>query len=271
LSDVTIHSNAVAAAGQAQDIGSAVQTYIMHHMSDSRRWSWLPAGHQDLPVFLTVHGIMVILSALLLVYMLLMVCRKVGSVPHGLLNMVEFFVQFIRDEMAVPFLGEEDGRKLTPLLCSLFFFILMMNLLGLIPCFYTATANINVTGALAGVTLAVMIFGAIARNGLAGFFKGFVPHGIPWPVLIIVVPVEMIGLLVKSMALAIRLFANELAGHIVVFSLLGMLVMFGMKALPVFAMALVIYLLEVFVAFLQAYIFTLLSAVFIGQRYHPAH
>jgi F-type H+-transporting ATPase subunit a len=67
------------------------------------------------------------------------------------------------------------------------------------------------------------------------------------------------------------LFANELAGHIVVFSLLGMLVMFGMKALPIFAMALMIYLLEVFVAFLQAYIFTLLSAVFIGQRYHPAH
>jgi F-type H+-transporting ATPase subunit a len=271
LSDVTIHSNAAAAAGQTQDIGTAVQAFIMHHVGDSHRWNWLPAGHQDLPAFLTVHGVMVILSAVVLVYMLAMACRQVGSVPHGLLNLVEFFVQFIRDEMAVPFLGEEDGRRMTPLLCSLFFFILMMNLIGLIPCFYSATANVSVTGALAGVTLAVMIGGAIFRNGPVAFVKGFIPHGVPWPVLIIVVPVEIIGLLVKSMALAIRLFANELAGHIVVFSLLGMLVMFGMKALPVFAMALMIYLLEVFVAFLQAYIFTLLSAVFIGQRYHPAH
>jgi F-type H+-transporting ATPase subunit a len=271
LSDVTIHTQALETAGQAQDIGSAVQTFIMHHMSDSRRWSWLPQGHQDLPVFLSVHGIMVILSALMLIYVLIMACRRVGSVPGGLLNVVEFFVQFIRDEMAVPFLGEEDGRKLTPLLCTLFLFILMMNLLGLVPCFYTATANINVTGALAGITLAVMIFGAIFRNGLVGFARGFVPHGVPWPVLIIVVPIEVVGLLVKAMALAIRLFANELAGHIVLFSLLGIMVMFGAKAFPVFLMALVIYLLEVFVAFLQAYIFTLLSAVFIGQRYHPAH
>ncbi len=243
----------------------------MHHVADSSRWNWLPAGHQDLPAFLTLHGIMVVLSALALVVILGLACRRLGSVPHGILNAVEFFVQYIRDEMAVPFLGEDDGRKMTPLFCTLFFFILMMNLIGLVPCFYAATANINVTAAMAGVTLAFMVFGAMYRTGVAGFFKGFVPHGVPWPVLIIVVPVEMIGLVVKSMALAIRLFANELAGHIVVFSLLGMLVMFGFAALPVFAMALAIYLLEVFVAFLQAYIFTLLSAVFIGQRYHPAH
>jgi F-type H+-transporting ATPase subunit a len=116
-----------------------------------------------------------------------------------------------------------------------------------------------------------MIFGAIFRNGLGGFVKGFVPHGIPWPVLIIVVPIEVAGLFIKAMALAIRLFANELAGHIVIFSLLGIMLMYGAAAFPMFVMALAIYLLEVFVAFLQAYIFTLLTALFIGQRYHPAH
>ena len=266
-----IQASAVAASEPAQDIGSVVQAFIMHHVSDSHRWTWFPIGYQDLPAFLTVHGVMVILSAVVLVAMLAMACRRVGSVPSGVLNLVEFFVELIRDEMAVPFLGEEDGRRLTPLLCSLFFFILMMNLLGLFPCFYAATANINVTGALALVTLAVMIFGAIFRNGLGGFVKGFVPHGIPWPVLIIVVPIEVAGLFIKAMALAIRLFANELAGHIVIFSLLGIMLMYGAAAFPMFVMALAIYLLEVFVAFLQAYIFTLLTALFIGQRYHPAH
>lgn len=266
-----IHTGIADAAGSAQDIGTAVQAFIMHHMLDSSRWSWLPAGYEDLPAYLTLHGIMVLMSAATLVGVLAFACRRVGSVPHGILNLAEAFVQYVRDEMAVPFLGEEDGRRMTPLFCTLFSFILMMNLVGLVPCFYTATANISVTGALACVTLAFMIFGAVYRHGVIGFFKGFVPPGIPWPVLIILVPVELIGLLVKSLALAIRLFANELAGHIVVYSLLGMLVMFGARAMPVLVMALAIYLLEVFVAFLQAYIFTLLSAVFIGQRYHPSH
>lgn len=270
MNELTVHQ-AADVASQAQDVGASVQAFIMHHVADASRWNWLPAGHQDLPSFLTLHGIMVLLSAAALVIILGLACRRAGSVPRGMHNLVEAFVQYIRDEMAVPFLGEDDGRKMTPLFCTLFFFILMMNLVGLVPCFYAATANINVTGAMACVTLAFMIFGAIYRTGLIGFFKGFIPHGVPWPVLIIVVPVEIIGLFVKAMALAIRLFANELAGHIVVFSLLGMLVMFQYKALPVFAMALAIYLLEVFVAFLQAYIFTLLSAVFIGQRYHPSH
>jgi F-type H+-transporting ATPase subunit a len=116
-----------------------------------------------------------------------------------------------------------------------------------------------------------MIFGAMYRHGVVGFFKGFIPHGIPWFVLIIMVPIEIVGLFIKSMALMIRLFANMLAGHIVIFSLLGLIFVFGLVALPIMVMALGIYLLEVFVAIFQAFIFTLLSAVFIGQRYHPAH
>ncbi len=264
-------TNAMETVNAAADRSAAVTAFIMHHVSDARTWNWLPAGHQRLPEFLTLHGIMVILSGLLLVWFLAIACRRPTPVPTGWMNLVEFFVKFIRDEMAVPFLGETDGRRLTPLLCSLFFYILVMNLAGLVPCFYTATANINVTGGLAGVTLFFMIAGAVYRTGPVAFVRGFIPPGVPWPLLLIIVPIEMVGLLIKAMALAIRLFANELAGHIVVFCLLGLLVIFGWKALPVFPMAVAIFIMEVFVAFLQAYIFTLLSAVFIGQRYHPSH
>ncbi len=249
----------------------AVQAFILHHMSDSRTWSWLPAGHEQLPAFLTLHGIMVIGSGILLIFCLAMACRRPAPVPHGWLNFVEFFVKYIRDDMAIPFLGEKDGRRLTPLFCSLFFYILVMNLVGLIPCFYTATANINVTLGLASITLFFMIAGTILRNGPIAFLKGFAPPGIPWYILILLVPVEFVGLFIRAAALAIRLFANEMAGHLVVFSLLGMLIVYGATALPISIMAVLVFIQEIFVAFLQAYIFTLLSAVFIGQRYHPAH
>lgn len=264
-------TNTADIASAAADRSTAVQSFIMHHMSDSRTWSWLPAGHEQLPAFLTLHGIMVIGSGILLVFFLAMACRRPTPVPHGWQNFVEFFVKYIRDEMAIPFLGEADGRRLTPLFCSLFFYILMMNLVGLIPCFYTATANINVTIGLASMTLLVMIGGAILRNGPIAFTKGFIPPGVPWYILILLVPVEFIGLFIRATALAVRLFANELAGHLVVFSLLGMLIIYGAWALPISILAVLVFLQEIFVAFLQAYIFTLLSAVFIGQRYHPAH
>jgi F-type H+-transporting ATPase subunit a len=160
---------------------------------------------------------------------------------------------------------------MTPLFCSLFFFILAMNLIGLVPCFAAATANVSVTAPLALVTLSCMIFGAIYRLGLGGFVKSFIPPGVPWPVLIVLIPVEFAGVFIKAFALTIRLFANILAGHVVILFLLGLLVAFGLLALPFGLMAVMIYVLEIAVAFLQAYIFTLLSAVFIGERFHPQH
>jgi F-type H+-transporting ATPase subunit a len=147
----------------------------------------------------------------------------------------------------------------------------MCNLMGLCPMFSTATGNINVTFALAAVTFCFMVFGAIYVNGPIQFLKSFAPPGVPWPILIIIMPLEMIGLVIKCAALTIRLFANMLAGHIVVFSLIGLIVAFGLAALPALVMAVAISLMEIFIAFLQAYVFTLLSAMFIGQMYHPAH
>jgi len=112
--------------------------------------------------------------------------------------------------------------------------------------------------------------GAIHKNGFRGYLKAFIPSGVPWPVLILVTPLELLGVLIKTFALMIRLFANMLAGHIVIFSLLGLIFTFGIWAAPpALFMALCISLLEVFIAFLQTYIFVFLSAMFIGLLYNP--
>ena len=186
-------------------------------------------------------------------------------------NLLEVIVVFVRDNISVPYLGEKDGMKLTPLFCTFFFLILVTNIMGLVPLFATATANINVTAALAILTFMMMVGGAIYKNGLWGFIKALVPSGIPGPILILVFPLEFLGLFIKPFTLMIRLFANMLAGHIVIISLLGIIVTFGFVALPAIFLALGIYILEILVAFLQAYIFTLLSAMFIGQLHHPEH
>jgi F-type H+-transporting ATPase subunit a len=197
--------------------------------------------------------------------------RKNDIVPRGLTNLLEVFVVFIRDQISIACLGEKDGRKMAPLFCSFFFFILGLNLMGLVPIFRAATGNVNVTAALALITLTFMIFGSIYKNGFLGFVKVFIPHGVPWPLLFLLTPIEFMGMFIKAFALTIRLFANMLAGHIVIYALLGLIAIFGWVALPAMALAMGVYFLELFIAFLQAYIFTLLSAMFIGQMVHPEH
>lgn len=252
----------------------AVQSYIQHHVSDGSYWQPLPfLPKVSLPesVSFSLHALMLVLAGLLLVFLFVKKYRKGPQAPTGLTNFLELFVVFIRDEISIANLGREDGRRMAPLFLSFFTFVVVLNLMGLVPLFATATGNVNVTGALAAITLGFMIFGGIIKNGPVGFIKAFIPHGIPWPVLIIVTPLEIVGMFIKAFALMIRLFANMLAGHIVIFSLLGLIVTFGYFALPALGLALGIYLMEIFIAFLQAYIFTLLSAMFIGQIYHPAH
>ena len=143
--------------------------------------------------------------------------------------------------------------------------------MGLTPLFKNTTANINVTAGLALITLSFMIFGAIYKNGFKGFMHALIPSGVPVPILFILVPIEFLGLFIKVFALMIRLFANMLAGSIVVYSLLGLVVVVGYVALPAVLLAVFITLLKILVSFIQAYVFTLLSALFIGQVYHPEH
>jgi F-type H+-transporting ATPase subunit a len=253
-----------------QERFDAVQAAVLHHVADGHTLR-LPFVQVHLPSWLSVHGLMVLLSAGLLLAVMGLAARRRGPVPRGVANVLEAFVVFVRDSMVVPYLGPEDGPRMTPLFCTFFFFILAMNLVGLVPSLFAATANLSVTGALAVVVLTFMIGGAIYRQGPVGFVKGFVPHGVPWPVLILLVPLEFAGLFIKAFALMIRLFANEMAGHVVLLFMVGMLLVFGLAAAPFLLMALFIFILELGVAFLQAYIFTLLSAIFIGQRLNPEH
>ena len=187
-------------------------------------------------------------------------------------NLFEAIVVFIRDEVVLPAMGE-SGRPFLPYLLTVFFFILFCNLLGLIPYSATATGNISVTAALALCTFAVVQVTGIANNGLFGYFRSLIPPGIPLALMPIMIPIEIMGLIAKPFALCIRLFANMIAGHVAILVFLGLIIMLQSYAIVPFSVALAaaIFLLEIFIAFIQAFIFTLLSALFISMAAHPEH
>jgi len=245
-------------------------TVIMHHAED-QPFLGFPSKHL---VFFFLAALLVVLGAQLAVR-----SYREGGVPHGLGAAVEGLVLFVRDQIADPNIGHEDGRKFTPLLCSFFFFILVAALLGLMPFAATSTGNLAVTMALATLSFAAQQYAGISRYGLVGHFRNLVPHGIPAWLLPVMVPVEIISMFTKPFALMIRLFANMLAGHMVITTLLLLIALMGqihwlggVAMAPVsILLALFIMFLEILVAFIQAYIFTLLSAIFIGIYAHPAH
>lgn len=251
-----------------------VVEYVTGHVQDSTHWSLgfidIDLNKLGIPNF-TLHTLMSIIGATILLLLFLKAYDKKAYVPKGITNFLETLVIFVRDEISIAYLGKEDGRKMAWLFLTQFFFILTLNMMGMVPIFSTATGNLSVTLALALTTFLAMTAGAIAKNGFGGFCSAFVPHGVPWPVLLILVPIEVLGVFIKAGVLAIRLFANMLAGHIVFFSVIGLIVAFGTFGLPALALGLFVFFLELLVALLQAYIFTMLSAIFIGQIYHPAH
>jgi F-type H+-transporting ATPase subunit a len=202
-----------------------------------------------------------------------------GGVPRGVGAAVEGLVVFVRDQLAEPNIGHADARRFTPLLCSFFSFILVAALLGLMPFAATSTGNLAVTAGLALVSFAAQQYAGISKHGLVGHFRNLVPPGLPWLMLPIMIPVEILSMFTKPFALMIRLFANMVAGHMVITTLLLLIALMGqinwmggvaMAPLSI-VLALFIMLLEILVAFIQAYIFTLLSAIFIGAYAHPAH
>jgi F-type H+-transporting ATPase subunit a len=243
---------------------------IMHHVTDVP-FLGLPSKHL---VFFLLAALFVILGSQLAVR-----SYGGGGVPRGLGAAVEGLVLFVRDQIAEPNIGHGDGRRFTPLLCSFFFFILVAALLGLMPFAATSTGNLAVTMGLALVSFAAQQYAGISKYGLVGHFRNLVPAGIPIWLLPVMVPVEIISMFTKPFALMIRLFANMLAGHMVITTLLLLIALMaeinwlgGVAMAPVsILLALFIMILEILVAFIQAYIFTLLSAIFIGVYAHPAH
>jgi len=254
-----------AAAGGHEDVA----TILMHHVTD-QPFLGMPSKHL----------IFFVLAALLVIVVSRLAIRSYrgGRVPKGLGAAVEALVIFIRDDIAEKNIGH-DGRKFTSLLCSFFFFILVAALLGLLPFSATSTGNIAVTLALATASFLAQQYAGISKHGLVHHFTGLVPPGLPVWLLPIMIPVEIISMFTKPFALMIRLFANMLAGHMVITTLLLLIPLmakvstfFGIAMIPVsLGLSLFIMALEVLVAFIQAYIFTLLTSIFIGMYVHPAH
>ena len=228
-----------------------------------------------LDLSITRHLIFALLAVTLLLVLFLPAAAKykrgVGrtSAPRGLAqNMLETVVIYIRDEVARPNLGDKTDRFL-PYLLTVFFFILACNLLGLVPFGATATANITVTAVLAILTFIVTQF-AGTKDYWGHIFN---PPGVPLIVKPILVPIEIMGLFTKPFALAVRLFANMTAGHLVILNLIGLIFIIGkmsatagyLTVVPAVLLTTAVYALEILVAFIQAYVFTILSALFIGM------
>jgi F-type H+-transporting ATPase subunit a len=263
------------AAGSHED----PSTVIMHHSTDVP----LAIGPEGAPwiVFPSKHLVFLLLAAAMAIVLARLAVRSYrgGKIPRGFGAAVEGLVLFVRDDIAEANIGHEDGRKFTPLLCSFFLFILVAALMGLMPFAATSTGNLAVTMGLALVSFAAQQYAGISRYGVVGHFRNIIPPGLPAWLLPIMIPVEILSMFTKPFALMIRLFANMLAGHMVITTLLLLIALMGqiswlggVAMAPVsILLSLFIMLLEVLVAFIQAYIFTLLSAIFIGMYAHPAH
>ena len=254
----------------AQDMGAQ----ILEHVSDGDSWTPLPVvpeiklgGTSVLGVRIpfTRHVSMLIISALILTGMGLSVGFSSDVIPRGVSAFVEPVVLFIRDSVLFPMFGERDGLRWLGFFSTLFFFILVTNGIGLCPFFSTATSNINITLGLASIIFFITFSAGFLKFGPVAFFTNMCPHGVPKPIGFVIILIETAGLFIKNFVLAIRLFANMLAGHFVIVSLLALIFIVHPLALFVSVpLAVFISLLEVLVVIIQAFVFTLLSVIFIS-------
>lgn len=227
----------------------------------------------DLSITKNVAGILISIIVLMLIFIgTKKAYAKHGGVPKGIAAFTEPVILFIRDEVAIPNIGQAKAAKFLPLLLTIFFFIWVNNLLGLIPLF---PGGANVTGNIAvTMVLALITFITVNINGNKSYWGHvFKPPGVPAWLLPIMIPVEFLGLLTKPFALMMRLFANITAGHIMILSLVSLVFMFKSIAIAPASVALALFVsvLELLVAALQAYIFTVLTALFIGMAVHEEH
>ena len=293
---MTVQGQAAEAVQEGHGLGSIseIPDYISHHLEDARVFEF--AGfHVDLSALafepIRIGGLTLDLSPtrqLLFIFLAAFLCvavfvpvarallsRDPAKAPSGFANAMEALVLYFRNEVVRSNIGH-DGDGYTPFVLTIFFFILFMNLLGLTPFGVTPTANLSVTAALAVIAFVVVELSGFLKLGPGGYARTifFLPHGLPTfmkPIILgIMVPVEFLGKLTKPFALAVRLFANMMAGHILILALVG-LVLVTQNYLVGGASVLImsaLMILELFVAFLQAYIFAMLTSVFIGLIRH---
>lgn len=229
---------------------------------------------------LTRNVVQMLLALVVFVWIMLSIAKRyrkgegVRSAPTGAQSLFEPVITFVRDEVAVPNLGK-DYEKYLPYLLTVFFFILINNIFGLIPGTANVTGNIAFTLILGLISFAVIL--ASSNKHYWGHI--FNPPGVPLGVKLLLVPVEFISVFIKPMALIIRLFANMVAGHIIIICLISLIFIFGKFGPAVgygvspvaIAFTIFIYFIEVLVAFIQAFIFAMLTAVFVGQAREGTH
>lgn len=228
------------------------------------------------PFNISKHMVMMWIASFILIAVMPLIIKSNSKILRPFKNLIYMIVIFIREDIVKANFGEE-GLKYTPYFCTLFFFIILMNLAGLVPFSATATGNISVTIALALTSFIFINYIGIKSHGLGGYLKSLVPQGVPAFILPLLYPLEVISLFVKAAALCIRLFANMIAGHIVLLAFIGMIFIFAQLS-QILTVAIVVpfetllslfvYLLEIFVAVLQAYIFTVLTAIFASSAMH---
>jgi F-type H+-transporting ATPase subunit a len=281
-------------AGAAEPQAPSNQIDIMHHLGDSHeletpfglihlpQWEPIHVGGLAIDLSPTKHLVYMLLAAIIVALVFLLSARSVaraqaqGRPPKGFAGSMEALALYIRQEVVLPNVGHH-GEGYAPYLLTLFFFILAMNLLGLLPWGATATGNIAVTAALAVMAFVVIEVTGMLTLGPKGYLKTifYLPPGLPGGpggaflkvvLLAVMTPIELIGKLAKPFALAVRLFANMTSGHVLVLALIGLTFLFQSYAVGLGASVLAtgVMLLELFVAFLQAFVFTLLTSVFIG-------
>ena len=264
----------MAAETEATDIGEV----ILHHVSDGEALIpiRIPIGSHVLDLSITKHVIMLWIAALCVFLLYSWLARRLRAAEHGepkgtFATMLEFFVSFIREQVVLPFIGPKYAAMFLPLILTFFTFILTNNLLGLVPGSATATGNFNVTAGLATITFGAIIFAGTVAHGFIGHWKNLVPHGLPFFVYILLIPIEIISMFVKPFALTMRLAANMTAGHIAILSIMSFVFVFK-SAIIGFVVSTPLMtglmLLEIIVCLVQAYVFTLLSSLFIGMAIH---
>lgn len=305
------HAGEAAASGKF----NAGETIIGHVANSSHEHPLLHLPSvMGIDLSVTKHVLMLWIVALILfVTITLMVRRYVRQssdrlVPSGSMNALEAIVEFIRDAIAQPNVGRKWVRTWTPLLLTLFVFILGANVIGLIPAFdlialvnhsvlhlpdeaflarvvhggTTATGNFNVTAALATITFFAIIIAGARAHGFVQHWVNLVPKGLAWPLYFILIPIEIMGMFVRPFALTMRLAANMTGGHIALLAILSFVFIFaelfgratvgiGVGMVLSLPLAVGISALEIIVVLVQAYVFTLLTAVFIGMAIHAHH
>ena len=249
---------------------------VVHHLLD-----------YELPGGFTAHQVLIAIVAVLTIVTFTIAARRIQTQPNrtGVVALLELTLVWIRDEIVYPWLGPERGRKFLSFFWTLFFFILFSNVIGLFPFPFnlwerTATGNLAVTGALAALAFLVIQGAGMWAKGPIGYWVSLVPPGTPGFLVPLVFVIELIGLFTKPFALTVRLFANMTGGHAILLVLFGFL--YGVKdanagligipsTIASFAFILFIMLFEVLVALIQAYIFTVLTAIFTSLAVAEEH